>query len=134
VDGVDPRLGAKLVTLHGQPHDSVATYLSACDALLMTSSSEGSPTIVKEALASGLPVVSVPVGDVGTRVRGVPECRLCRSDDPAEIVHRLEEVLRDPARSQAARDAVADLDHSIITPKLIELYEKLASGAAAVNG
>jgi glycosyltransferase involved in cell wall biosynthesis len=39
-------------------------YVSACDALLLTSEREASPTIVKEALASNVPVVSFDVGDV----------------------------------------------------------------------
>ncbi len=69
---VDPALDARLVTLHGEPHTRVPLFMSACDALLVTSVHEGSPTAVKEALACGLPVVSVPVGDVVERVREVP--------------------------------------------------------------
>ena len=36
----------------------------AADALIVTSDLEGGPSSVKEAIACGLPVVSVPVGDV----------------------------------------------------------------------
>src|SRR4030065_378658 len=42
----------------------VAAFLNACDCLLMTSNQEGSPNIVKEALACNLPVISIDVGDV----------------------------------------------------------------------
>mgnify|MGYP001767866562 CR=1 FL=1 len=35
-----------------------------CDLMLLTSSSEGSPTVIKEAIAAKLPFVSVDVGDV----------------------------------------------------------------------
>jgi glycosyltransferase involved in cell wall biosynthesis len=35
-----------------------------CDVMLLTSSSEGSPTVIKEAIAAKLPFVSVDVGDV----------------------------------------------------------------------
>ena len=40
----------------------VPTLMSAADALLMTSLWEGSPNVVKEAMAAELPVVAVPGG------------------------------------------------------------------------
>jgi len=43
---------------------------------LLTSLHEGSPTVVKEALACGLPVVSVDVGDVAERIEGIEGCHL----------------------------------------------------------
>ncbi len=57
----------------GQPYDRVVAKLNAADVLLFTSrrGSEGSPTVVKEALVVGLPVVSVDVGDVGEMLDGV---------------------------------------------------------------
>lgn len=36
----------------------------SCDLMLMTSLSEGSPTVIKEAIAAKLPFVSIDVGDV----------------------------------------------------------------------
>ena len=55
--------------------------MNACDALLFVSMYEGSPNIVKEALACNLPIVSVAVGDVAERLEGVAGCT-CRSADP----------------------------------------------------
>ncbi len=57
----------------GQPYERVVQKLSAASCLLFTSrrGSEGSPTVVKEALVVGLPVVSVDVGDAAEMMAGV---------------------------------------------------------------
>src|SRR5256885_8077140 len=88
--------------------------MNACDALVLTSMQEGSPNVVKEALACNLPVVSVPVGDVAQRLRGVEGCELCADDRPETIAAALERVLRRGQRS-AGREAVQDLDEGTLT-------------------
>lgn len=54
--------------------EGVRDLLNKANCLLMTSISEGSPQVIKEALSCGLPVVSVPVGDVNFMVEQVPGC------------------------------------------------------------
>ncbi|NNE43217.1 MAG: glycosyltransferase [Gemmatimonadetes bacterium] len=61
------RRGGRPITLRvlrGVAHDEVPLHMNACDALLFTSRLEGSPNVVKEAMACNVPVVSVPVADV----------------------------------------------------------------------
>ena len=62
-----------ILTELGQSYERVVAKLNAADVLLFTSrrGSEGSPTVVKEALAVGLPVVSTDVGDVAEMLEGV---------------------------------------------------------------
>ena len=57
-------------SLEGFDRDGVRDALTAADVVLMTSLWEGSPVAVKEALACGTPVVSVPVGDVAEVLGG----------------------------------------------------------------
>jgi glycosyltransferase involved in cell wall biosynthesis len=54
----------RLLVVDGVAPDKMPLYYNAADCLLMTSDYEGSPNCVKEALACGVPVVSVRVGDV----------------------------------------------------------------------
>jgi len=84
-------------------------YMNACDVLICTSSQEGSPNMVKEALACELPVVSVPVGDVALRLGGIDGCELCADDRSETLAAALARVLRRNSRIHS-RDTVADLD------------------------
>ena len=115
---------AELVVAWGVPHGDVPFYMNACDALLFTSMQEGSPNVVKEALACNLPVVSVPVGDVPARLRGVAGCELCADDRPATIAAALERVLRSRQRI-AGHEAVQDLDECKLTQDVIAIYRSV---------
>lgn len=53
----------QLWVVNGRPADEMPWYYAAADAMLVTSEREGGPSSVKEALACGIPVVSVSVGD-----------------------------------------------------------------------
>ncbi|HWE22700.1 MAG TPA: glycosyltransferase family 4 protein [Myxococcales bacterium] len=111
------------------PHEQIPEYMAACDALVFTSSQEGSPNAVKEALACNLPVVSVPVGDVAERLEGIEGCELCADDRPETIAAALERVLARGARI-AGRAAVSHLDEKLITQRVIAIYGDVLKGRA----
>jgi len=107
------------------PHDRFPLLLNASDCLLMTSDFEGSPNIVREALACNVPIVSVDVGDVRRWIAGLEGTRMV-SRDPAEIGRALAEIMtsgiRPAAESKTAqfsdessRNAVLETYHQIIT-------------------
>jgi len=124
MERLDHRLGVELVVAWGAPHSDIPYFMSACDALLFTSMQEGSPNVVKEALACDLPVVSVPVGDVATRLAGVAGCELCADERPETIAAALERVLRRGGRC-AGRAAVQELDERLLTQRVIDIYRSV---------
>lgn len=121
VDSLDPRYGAQLVVASGVDPSLIPVYMNACDALLLTSSHEGSPNVVKEALACNLPVVSTDVGDVAERIRDVDGCALCDCQ-PLALAGALAKVL-DRGLRVSGREAVRSLDESLLTRKVIGVYE-----------
>jgi teichuronic acid biosynthesis glycosyltransferase TuaC len=124
VEIVRRTLPAEFIVAWGVPHTEVPIYMNAADALIFTSMQEGSPNVVKEALACGLPVVSVPVGDVAERIGEVEGCSLCPDARPETIARALEEVLRRRRRVDATR-VISELDEHRQTARLINIYRRL---------
>lgn len=94
-----------LHTVTGVPHEEMATYMNAADALLVTSDREGSPNSVKEAMACNLPVVTTDVGDVRERLANVSPSTV--SDSDTELAAGLVDILErdEPSNGrEAARE------------------------------
>ena len=83
----------ELIELKGYTRDQVTALMYNCHALLMTSKTEGSPQVVKEAMACGCPIVSVDVGDVAERTSGVEGCYVVTSREPKDIAEALRKAL-----------------------------------------
>lgn len=121
IDLLKNRFDVELITVSDMLHSSVPIYMNACDALLLTSGHEGSPNVIKEALACNLPIVSVDVGDVRQRMGKLQGCVVCPDDSPESITAALTKVLKSRKRIQG-RDAVLDLDIRLTTQKIIDVY------------
>ena len=114
---------AELHEMVGLRNDEVPVRFNAADVLLLTSLHEGSPTVVKEALACNLPVVSVDVGDVAQRISGIDGCYLA-SADPGDLAAKLCRV-RDERRRLDARPRMSELSLESTARKLAAFYAKL---------
>jgi len=133
IETLNKSMPARLIIAWRVPHTDMPLYMSACDALAFTSMQEGSPNVVKEALACDLPVVSVAVGDVPERLRGLQGCELCSDDRPETIAAALGRVLSNNERI-AGRESVKTLDENLTTAKVLSIYESvLARHAAAAK-
>ncbi len=78
----------KLLELKNYSREQVALLMNAVDACLMTSHSEGSPQVIKEAMACNCPIVSVDVGDVRDVIQYTDQCHIC-GYDAREITGKL---------------------------------------------
>lgn len=112
-----------LLELANLGREQVVAMMNAADCLLMTSFTEGSPQVVKEAMAVGLPIVSVDVGDVRERVEGVKGCFVAERNQVEELGRMLKDVLSHPARTNGRDKLINDeLDNRQIAQRLIKIY------------
>ncbi len=118
----------KEVELDGLTRRQTVRAMQTADLMLLTSISEGSPQVVKEAMACRLPVVATPVGDVATLLDGVSRCRVAGSHDPQLLATLMHEALYDPA-GYDSRDRLQQLqlDADSVSRRIISLYRTLTA-------
>jgi teichuronic acid biosynthesis glycosyltransferase TuaC len=116
----------RLYVVNNKPHEQMSYFINAGDVLLLTSFWEGSPNVIKEAMACGLPIVSTDVGDV-REVIGDTEGCFVTGYDPDEVADKLKCALQFGRRT-TGREKIKHLDEKIISKKLTEIYSNLLHG------
>jgi teichuronic acid biosynthesis glycosyltransferase TuaC len=101
-------------------HDQMPTVLNACDLMVLTSDTEGSPMVIKEALACNIPIVSVDAGDVTELIGNVVGCYLS-SRNANEIAHKIEDALLLAGRTDG-RENMSHLKEEEIAKRILEVY------------
>ncbi|HTQ40704.1 MAG TPA: glycosyltransferase [Pirellulales bacterium] len=112
---------ARMVVLDGfTAPQFLPLMMSAADCLLLTSDWEGSPTVVQEALACNLPVVTVNVGDVRERLQGVESTAIVPRN-AAAIGKALAAMVMPPRRSNG-RAFTEEISLRAIAPQIVDIY------------
>ncbi len=118
----------RLEILNGKVEpDKINLMLNAADCLLVCSNSEGSPTIVKEAMACNLPIVSTDVGDVVERISNTSPHKICLQNAD-ELAIAIEDVLNKNIRSngrEELRKQQIDADNTL--KKIMTIYNNLST-------
>jgi glycosyltransferase involved in cell wall biosynthesis len=116
----------ELIELKGYTRDQVTALMYNCHALLMTSKTEGSPQVVKEAMACGCPIVSVDVGDVAERIEGVEGCHVVPTREPRDIANALSKAIEFNGRTNG-REKIIEmrLTNSQVAERLMTIYKSL---------
>ncbi|MDT7833451.1 glycosyltransferase family 4 protein [Flavobacteriaceae bacterium S356] len=119
IDGVD----YELHFLKNIPHEKVGYYYNSADVVLLTSLWEGSPNVIKEAMACNVPIVTVNVGDVEDVIDNTKGCYIIERDE-VKIARKIEEALSFGKRTDG-RSKVLDLDRDIIAKRIINIYKSI---------
>jgi glycosyltransferase involved in cell wall biosynthesis len=107
------------------PPRQMPVWMSAADALLFPSLSEGSPNAIKEAMAVECPIVSAPVGDVPERLAGIAGTSVVERDPHAmadAVIRALEH-----GRATGARAAVEELSAERVGERVLAVYRAAIS-------
>ena len=116
----------ELLELKGYTREQVTKLMCAADALLLTSFTEGSPQVVKEAMACGCPVVSVDVGDVMERLSGVDGCYVAETRSSQELAGLLRKALAFNGRTKGRDKIIADgMDNKQVAKSLMDIYQSI---------
>jgi len=115
-----PKASMRVVTR--VPHTGMPYYYQAADCCLLTSDWEGSPNVVKEALLSGVPVVTTDVGDVRRWVPLSPESAIAERT-PDALASAIISVLKERRRVDPAvfRDGFGSAG---IAKHMLSLFER----------
>lgn len=120
---------AASVTMLGQVSPSKITdAISGAKVLLLTSHHEASPTVVKEALSCGVPVVSTPVGDVTSVIDDGRTGRIVEPD-----AKKLAEAIIDVLGWGSTKEEIANAAHPVlehcsperVADKYLAIYQEL---------
>jgi len=118
--------GVELVELKGYNRQQVNTLMCACDCLLMTSRTEGSPQVIKEAMACGCPIVSVDVGDVAERTEGVEGCYVVPTREPKDIASALKKAIAFEGKTNGREKIIEyGLSNELVAQKIINIYNEI---------
>jgi glycosyltransferase involved in cell wall biosynthesis len=107
----------------GVSPDEMPFYYQACDVLLFTSLTEGSPLTVKEALACNLSILTVDVGDVAYLIDGVENCFLLPRDE-SSFVEALVKISINKPRSNGQK-FIKKIDQDERNLELIRVYQQV---------
>lgn len=113
----------KLLNPFGVSQEEIVDYLNASDVLLLTSYWEGSPNVVKEAMACNLPIISTDVGDVKKIIDDTINCFIVPFSSDA-IVEKLSIISKNRVQSNG-RSKIGYLRDDIIADKIINLYNSI---------
>ena len=122
-------LGPGALEFRGAVADMPAIYENA-DLLLLTSDHEGTPNVILEAMASGLPVVATRVGDVPELVLDHHTGLLCEPANIEQLAQAVTEFvqngdLRKRAGAEARRRVEASYSIASLPGALAKLYSRL---------
>ena len=114
-----------LIEMKGFNRHQVAMLFNACDMLLLPTKSEGSPQVLKEAMACNCPIVATNVADISFLLQGVTNSYVT-TFDPSDVADKIQRVIESGKRTNG-RDRINELklDNPYVAETIKGVYESV---------
>jgi len=124
-------MNCELIELKNKNRDDVNLLLNASYLLLLTSTSEGSPQIIKEAMACNCPIVATDVGDIKEIISGIEGCFIA-SFEPEDVADKIKLALQFNKRTNG-RERIKHFDNELIARKIYKIYNDVIKKTNSYN-
>ena len=114
----------EILVVKDVPAERMTDYINASDVVLLTSVYEGSPNIIKEAMACNRPIVSTDVGDVSELLEDVDACHIA-DNSAVDMSEWIRVAMEEKSSNGRQKLLVSGLNSNTIAEKLINLYSRL---------
>jgi N-acetyl sugar amidotransferase len=112
----------EMLELKNRTREEVNLLLNAVDILLLTSPFEGSPQVIKEAMACNCPIITTDAGDVRNIINGTENCFICPAD-PEIIAGRIRTLINPNLRTKG-REKINAYDNKLVVNKILNIYRR----------
>ena len=114
-----------LIEMKGFNRHQVAMLFNACDMLLLPTKSEGSPQVLKEAMACNCPIVATDVADISFLLQGVSNSYVT-TFDPKDVAEKMNRVIECGERTNG-RERIEELrlDNPYVAETIMGVYESV---------
>ena len=103
------------------------SYYTLADLFVLPSHSEGSPNVLLEAMAAGLPIVATAVGGVPEIVTNEKQALLIEKHNPLALAQAIGRLLRDAnlqgTLAQGARLSISAYSPTVYCDSILSLYQ-----------
>ncbi len=113
-----------LKVLQDVPNNLMPYYLNAADVVVLTSLWEGSPNVIKEAMACNRPIVCTDVGDVRHNFQGLEGCYIT-SYDVIDVAKALEKAVKYEYTQGRAKIEDLGLCATDVAERLVGIYRQV---------
>jgi glycosyltransferase involved in cell wall biosynthesis len=112
-----------ILLAYGLPHNHIPYYMNAANLIALSSIHEGSPNVIKEAMACNLPIVAADVGDIKEVIGKTEGCKIVQRN-PEEFAEGIFETLNTIDRTKG-RQAIEHLRVEKIAQRLVDFYAQV---------
>ena len=111
--------------LNSVNHKDMPNYMNASDVVLLTSKYEGSPNVIKEAMACNRPIVSTNVGDVELLIKNLKGCFITKNNS-LDIANKIDIILNKYSNSNGRNRIIKlRLDSENIAKRICAIYKEI---------